>query len=82
MTDKVLYEADGAIVTITLNDPAMRNPISEAEMVDGIVDALERLNQDKTARWRSSPGRAARFPRAAICGRCGTSSKRGRKSRI
>ena len=46
MTDKVLYAADGPIVTITLNDPAMRNPISEIEMVDGIVNALERLNRD------------------------------------
>ena len=50
MTDKVLYQQDGAIVTITLNDPAMRNPISEAEMVDAIVAALERLNQDGSAR--------------------------------
>ena len=40
MTDKVLYQADGPIVTITLNDPGMRNPISEMEMVDGIVGAL------------------------------------------
>jgi enoyl-CoA hydratase/carnithine racemase len=50
MTDKVLYQADGAIVTIVLNDPGMRNPISERETVDGIVDALERLNQDRSAR--------------------------------
>jgi enoyl-CoA hydratase/carnithine racemase len=69
MTDKVLYEADGHIVTITLNDPGMRNPISEAEMVDGIVNALERLNQDRAAR-------------VAICGRCNRSSKIGRRNRI
>ncbi len=50
MNDKVLYEQDGPIVTITLNDPAMRNPISEKAMVDAIVGALERLNQDRTAR--------------------------------
>lgn len=50
MTDKVLYEQDGPIVTITLNDPKMRNPISEREMVDGIVDALERLNEDTSVR--------------------------------
>ncbi len=49
MTGKVLYEQEGPIVTITLNDPGMRNPISEAEMVDGIVDALERLNRDASA---------------------------------
>src|SRR5476651_1129977 len=50
MTDKVLYRQDGQIVTITLNDPAMRNPISERETVDAIVAAIERLNQDATAR--------------------------------
>ena len=61
MTDKVLYEADGAIVTITLNDPAMRNPISEAEMVDGIVGALERLNQDKAARVAILTGAGSAF---------------------
>ena len=39
MSEKVLYEQDGQIVTITLNDPAMRNPISERETVDAIVGA-------------------------------------------
>ncbi len=29
MTDKVLYEQDGAVVTVTLNAPERRNPISE-----------------------------------------------------
>jgi 1,4-dihydroxy-2-naphthoyl-CoA synthase len=50
MTDKVLYQQDGQIVTITLNDPAMRNPISERETVDAMVAAIERLNQDGSAR--------------------------------
>jgi len=50
MTDKVLYEQDGPIVTLTLNDPKMRNPISERDMVEGIVDALERLNEDGSVR--------------------------------
>ncbi|MBV8868766.1 MAG: enoyl-CoA hydratase, partial [Acetobacteraceae bacterium] len=36
MTDKVLYQQDGGIVTLTLNDPAMRNPISERGAVDAI----------------------------------------------
>src|SRR5271154_335540 len=61
MTDKVLYHADGPIVTITLNDPGMRNPISEAEMVDGIVDALERLNRDKSARVAILTGAGSAF---------------------
>lgn len=61
MTDKVLYEQDGQIVTITLNDPAMRNPISERETVDAIVGALERLNQDRTARVAILTGAGSAF---------------------
>ena len=61
MTDKVLYQQDGQIVTITLNDPAMRNPISERETVDGIVAALERLNQDNTARVAILTGAGTAF---------------------
>lgn len=61
MTDKVLYEADGPIVTITINDPAMRNPISERATVDGIVAALERLNQDRSARVAILTGAGTAF---------------------
>src|SRR6185312_13722125 len=61
MTDKVLYQADGPIVTITLNDPGMRNPISEAEMVNGIVDALERLNEDGSVRVAILTGAGSAF---------------------
>ncbi len=61
MTDKVLYQQDGQIVTITLNDPAMRNPISERETVDAIVGALERLNQDGTARVAILTGAGSAF---------------------
>jgi enoyl-CoA hydratase/carnithine racemase len=61
MSDKVLYQQDGQIVTITLNDPAMRNPISERETVDAIVAALERLNQDGTARVAILTGSGSAF---------------------
>ena len=61
MSDKVLYEADGPIVTITLNDPGMRNPISELDMVNGIVSALERLNQDRSARVAILTGAGTAF---------------------
>ena len=61
MTEKVLYQQDGAIVTITLNDPAMRNPISERETVDSIVAALERLNQDGSARVAILTGAGSAF---------------------
>src|SRR3984957_11207547 len=61
MTDKVLYQQDGQIVTITLNDPALRNPISERETVDAIVGAIERLNQDNTARVAILTGAGSAF---------------------
>jgi enoyl-CoA hydratase/carnithine racemase len=61
MSDKVLYQQDGQIVTITLNDPALRNPISERETVDAIVGAIERLNQDNTARVAILTGAGSAF---------------------
>jgi enoyl-CoA hydratase/carnithine racemase len=50
MTDPVLFERDGAIVTLTLNNPALYNPISDIEMVDALIAALDRLNRDPTIR--------------------------------
>lgn len=51
MSDPVLYEIDaGGIVTLTLNRPELRNPISDREMVDGLCDALARLDADDQAR--------------------------------
>jgi enoyl-CoA hydratase/carnithine racemase len=50
MTDSVLYEQDGAIVTITLNMPETRNPISEREVVDALVEYLDRMNADSSVR--------------------------------
>lgn len=48
MSDPVLYDQAGTVVTITLNRPDMRNPISERAMVDGIVAALERIEADRS----------------------------------
>src|ERR1700722_269461 len=64
MTDKVLYQQDGPIVTITLNDPAMRNPISERETVDATVAAIERLNQAGAGTAFSSGGDLRAMQRA------------------
>ncbi|HJS83956.1 MAG TPA: crotonase/enoyl-CoA hydratase family protein [Acetobacteraceae bacterium] len=61
MTDKVLFQQDGGIVTLTLNDPAMRNPISERETVDAIVDALRRLNADPSVRVGILTGAGSAF---------------------
>ena len=61
MTDKVLYQQDGGIVTLTLNDPAMRNPISERGAVDAIVVALRRLNADPSVRVGILTGAGSAF---------------------
>ncbi len=61
MTEKVLYQQDGAIVTITLNNPEMRNPISEKDVVDAIVDALGRLTADPSVRAAILTGAGSAF---------------------
>jgi len=48
--DPVLYEQDGPIVTLTLNRAETRNPISERAMVDAIVAATVRMNEDRSVR--------------------------------
>jgi enoyl-CoA hydratase/carnithine racemase len=51
MADAVLYDAgDDGIVTLTLNRPELRNPVSDQEMVDALLAALERLDNDPDAR--------------------------------
>jgi 1,4-dihydroxy-2-naphthoyl-CoA synthase len=44
LTDAVLYEADDeGIVTLTLNRPDLRNPITDREVIEALLAALERL---------------------------------------
>ena len=50
MTDAVLYDQDGGIVTLTLNRPEKRNPISERDVVEGLVTALGRVQADHSVR--------------------------------
>jgi enoyl-CoA hydratase/carnithine racemase len=51
MDEAVLYERDDAgIVTLTLNQPALRNPISDPAMIEALLGALARLEADPAAR--------------------------------
>lgn len=51
MSDAVLYQSgDRGIVTLTLNRPDLRNPISDAEMVEALLASLDRLERDSAAR--------------------------------
>lgn len=46
----LLYEQDGGIVTLTLNRPEIRNVLSGSEMIDALVDAMQRINADRSVR--------------------------------
>jgi enoyl-CoA hydratase/carnithine racemase len=61
MTDLVLYERDGAIVTLTLNQPELRNPVSDDDMVDAILAALARLERDAGAHVAILTGAGSAF---------------------
>ena len=61
MTESVLFTRDGGVVTLTLNQPERRNPISEIEMVDALVGALERLSATREARVAILTGAGSAF---------------------
>ncbi|MFH6787160.1 MULTISPECIES: crotonase/enoyl-CoA hydratase family protein [Methylobacterium] len=61
MTDAVLYEQNGGIVTLTLNRPETRNPISERDVVDGLVASLGRIGADPTVRVAILTGAGSAF---------------------
>ncbi|MFT4054449.1 MAG: crotonase/enoyl-CoA hydratase family protein [Novosphingobium sp.] len=51
MSDAVLYEIDEeGIVLLTLNRSELRNPISDAEVIEALLAALARLETDPKAR--------------------------------
>ena len=50
MSGLVKVERDGGIVTVTLNDPEKRNPISARDMVDALCDAIEAADADISVR--------------------------------
>jgi enoyl-CoA hydratase/carnithine racemase len=61
MTDLVLYAGDGPVVTLTLNQPDLRNPVSDDDMVDAILAALARLERDPHARVAILTGAGSAF---------------------
>jgi enoyl-CoA hydratase/carnithine racemase len=50
MTDILLRSAVGGVVTLTLNRPEQRNPISDPEMIDALCDAIEAADADPSIR--------------------------------
>ena len=50
MTDAVLEENEDGIVTLTLNRPEQRNPISDEDVLETLIAALARLDADNATR--------------------------------
>lgn len=51
MQSPVLYDAAAnGVVTLTINRPDLRNPISEPDVIDGLLGALERIEADPGVR--------------------------------
>ena len=50
MSNFVLYEQNGAVVTLTLNNPDERNALSNQSQWDAIVDACDRVQRDPSVR--------------------------------
>ena len=61
MSDPVLYEKSGAVVTLTLNRHETRNAISEDEMVNAMVEHCAAINADKEVRVAILTGAGSAF---------------------
>jgi enoyl-CoA hydratase/carnithine racemase len=59
--DHVLYDQDGAVVTLTLNRPEELNAFSEAAMIDAFEAALIRYRDDPSARCAILTGAGRAF---------------------
>lgn len=61
MSDLLLKEVEAGIVTLTLNQPALRNPISDQPTIDALVAAIEQADRDITVRVVILTGAGAAF---------------------
>ena len=46
MTDKILFEKEGNVAVLTLNQPETRNALTDIDLVDALVESCEVANQD------------------------------------
>ncbi|MGE4306397.1 MAG: crotonase/enoyl-CoA hydratase family protein [Novosphingobium sp.] len=74
MNDLVLYEADGPIVTLTLNRPELHNAISDDDMIDAILASLVRLENDRDARVAILTGTGRSFSSGGNLNKMGKSA--------
>ncbi|MDP9090243.1 MAG: crotonase/enoyl-CoA hydratase family protein [Pseudomonadota bacterium] len=61
MTDLVLYDCNEGIATLTLNQPQLRNPISDPEVIDALLMRLQQLENDPLARVAILTGSGSAF---------------------
>jgi enoyl-CoA hydratase/carnithine racemase len=61
MSDFLLYEQTGAIVTLTLNDPTSRNALSTPAQWAALVDAAERIQADVSVKCVILTGAGSAF---------------------
>ncbi len=61
MTDKLLYEQSGHVVTLTFNMPETRNALTDRDLCDAIVEACARMNGDLSVRAAVVTGAGSAF---------------------
>lgn len=61
MTEPLLQTRDGAILTLTLNRPEKRNPISDLDMIDALCAAMEAADADMDVRCVILTGAGSAF---------------------
>ncbi|CAN5715576.1 crotonase/enoyl-CoA hydratase family protein [soil metagenome] len=61
MSDKLLYQQDGPVVTITFNMPQTRNALTDQDLCAAIVAATERLAADASVRCAIVTGAGKAF---------------------
>lgn len=58
---RILFQKNNHIATLTLNQPKLRNSISEIEVVEEFIDALEQVNRDPQLRCLIITGAGSAF---------------------
>ena len=61
MTEKLLYQQDDHIVTLTLNMPETLNALTDNDLANDIVQAMHRINSDQSVRCAILTGAGKAF---------------------
>lgn len=61
MTEKLLYEQNDHIVTLTLNMPDTRNALTDKDLTEAIVDAMHTIDADQSVRCAIITGAGKAF---------------------